>query len=233
MTWYEMIFVAILLLAMLVGGKRGFLASFLRTLKFLAAPVLFYFWAFPIARSIIETLDLTGYMEIALREVINPVSGNFGEQLSAYIEQLSISQPSGSIIEEALTVEEFTEAGLGSAEIIELFGDTLAFVLALHVALLILFIVAFLGEKVVILIVDTIIRKPKRPSVWSKIFGGVLTAGHMFVFLIFILMLVQPVFDFFILEYPVYLNPYAYIQAWEEPFRPWLVEQIRNFFLGG
>lgn len=233
MTWYEMVFVALLLLAMIVGGRRGFFSSLLRTMKFIAAPVLFYLWAFPVARSIIESLDLTGYMEMALREVISPVSGDFAEQFNTYLQQVSISQPSDSIIQEALIIEEITKAGMGSAQIIELLGETLAFVFALHAAFLLLFFVAFLGEKVVILIMETIFRKKRQPYVFSRILGGILTAGHMVIFLFFILMLIQPVFDFFLLEFPDYLNPYEYIQSWQEPFRPWLVEQIRNFILEG
>ncbi len=233
MTWYELVFVALLLLAMIIGGRRGLFSSLLRTMKFIAAPVLFYLWAFPVARSIIESLDLTGYMEMALQEVISPVSGDFSEQFGSYLQQISISQPSDSIIQEALSIEEITAQGMGSAQIIELLGETLAFVFALHAAFLLLFFVAFLGEKVVILIVETIIRKKGQLSVFSRILGGVLTAGHMVIFLVFILMLIQPVFDFFILQFPDYLNPYGYIQSWQEPFRPWLVQQIRSFVLGG
>ncbi len=233
MTWYEIILVAFLLLAMIVGARRGFFSSFLRTIKFLLAPVLFYLWAFPVARSIIESLNLTRYMETALQEVISPVAGSFGEQVDSYLQQISISQPSDSFIREALNVEEIGALGQSSGEIIELLGETLSFVFALHAAFFLLFIVAFLAEKVVILILDTLIRGKGKLPAWSKILGGVLTAGHLVLFLVFFLMLIQPVFDFFIIDFPDYLNPYGYVQAWQEPLRPWLVEQIRIFILGG
>lgn len=233
MTWYQMIFVGLLLLAMVVGGRRGFLSSLLRSIKFLTTPIFIYFWSVSIARSIINTLNLEQYMKMGLQEVINPVTGKAEEQITAYLDQLSVSDPSHFLVQESLHTEKVMGTGLESMEIIELLAGTLAVVFALHAAFLLIFIIAFLGEKVVILLVETIFSRSRIISLWSRLLGGLLTAGHAAIFLAFILILIQPVFDFFIIDFPEYLNPYGYLKSWLEPFGPWLVDQIRNFVLGG
>ncbi len=234
MTWYQMIFVGLLLLAMVVGGRRGFLSSLFRSIKFLITPVFIYFWSFPIARSIIDSLKLDRYMEMGLQEVINPVTANAEEQVAAYLEQLSVSEPSHFLVQESLRSEKVMGAGLESMEIIELLAGILAVVFALHAAFLLIFIIAFLLEKIVLLLVETFISRTRIISLWSRFLGGLLTAGHAAIFLAFILILIQPVFDFFIIDFPEYLNPYGYLKSWLEPFiSPWLVDQIRNFVLGG
>ncbi len=233
MTWYQMVFVGLLLLAMVVGGRRGFFSSLLRSIKFLITPVLIYFWSFPIARSIIDSLNLKQYMELGLQEVLNPVTGKAKEQVISYLEQLSVSNPSHFLVRESLHTEKVMGTGLESMEIIELLAGTLAVVFALHVAFLLIFIIAFLAEKILILLVETIISRNRIISLWSRLLGGLLTAGHATIFLAFILILIQPLFDFFIIDFPEYLNPYGYFKSWLEPFSPWLVDQIRNFVLGG
>jgi len=231
----------LIVLAFVMGTGRGFFLSIIRSFKYVATPVLIYFWAFPVARWLLENLRLDQYLHLALGEVVAlPNRGALAfeelkEVLETVFQQIAVSAPSKTILKEAIATENLFPEAITSTEVIGFISNGLAFLFALHGAFFLLFFGAWVGERFLVLIVDTIfphgVSRPK--AIFSRLLGGVLTAGHMFVFFLFLFILLQPILDFFILDFTTYVEPLSWLMEWREAIDPWFTEQIRQFLLEG
>ncbi len=84
---------------------------------------MIYFWAFPVARWLLENLRLDQYLHLALGEVVAlPNRGALAfeelkEVLETVFQQIAVSAPSKTILKEAIATENLFPEAITSTEV--------------------------------------------------------------------------------------------------------------------